>query len=288
MKAVERAEAGLWRIRVKPDSWRDVAVTLAGGRNCDTEGAVCAADGRMLSNTARATTGGPVRLRVKGGKAREGKDAAIGFAVSLNRAASDGVSVDYATADGTATAGEDYTHAEGTLEFAPGETEKTVSVAILDDAIDEGKEIFVLRLSNPRGAYLRSMHREAKGVIVNDDHMPQAWIARFGRTVTGHVLEARLAAPRTAGASAALAGQALPEWTGGTAAAADDNNAPDRTASLADDREAMDAMRRWVARAGTGRQSNARYRRRLRCGRNAASPVPRTHRAGLADRRNIF
>ncbi len=211
VKKVERIEAGLWRVRIKPDSWKDVAVTLAGGRSCDTQGAVCAADGRALSNTAQASIGGPVRIRLKGGKAREGKDESLDFMVSLNRAASHAVSVDYATADGTATAGEDYTATGGTLVFAPGETEQTVSVAILDDAVDEGKEHFLLRLSNPQGAYLRNMHREAKGVIRNDDPLQKMWLSRFGRTVASHVTDAvsgRLdgLAP---GAHATLAGQSL-------------------------------------------------------------------------------
>ena len=50
------------------------------------------------------------------------------------------VTVDWATADGTAKAGEDYLADAGTLTFAPGETEKTVAVAVLDDAHDEGEE----------------------------------------------------------------------------------------------------------------------------------------------------
>ncbi len=189
-RKVERVEAGLWRVKVRPDAWRDVTVTLADGRGCAEEGAVCASGGRALANAPVATVGGPVRIRIEGGKAREGKDASLDFAVTLNRAAAHEVSVDYATADGAAKAGADYTAASGTLVFAPGETAKTVSVAILDDAVDEGKETFVLRLSNPRGAYLRGIHREAKGVIRNEDPMPGVWLARFGRTAAENVVEA--------------------------------------------------------------------------------------------------
>ena len=211
-RQAERIEAGLWRVKVKPDAWRDVTVTLAPPPGCAEEGAVCTADGRALSNAASAKIGGPVRIRIEGGKAREGKDESLDFAVTLSRAASGEVSVDYATKDGTATAGEDYTATSGTLTFAPGETAKTVSVAILDDAVDEGKETFVLRLSNPRGAYLRGIHREAKGVIANEDALQQAWLARFGRTVAGQLTDAvsgRLADGLAPGAHATLAGQAL-------------------------------------------------------------------------------
>ena len=156
---------------------------LAGGRGCDEKGAVCAPDGRALTNSPGVTIGGPARIRVEGGRAREGRDASVDFAVSLNRAAAHAVSVDYATADGTAAAGPDYTATSGTLTFAPGETEKTVAVALLDDAVDEGKERFTLVLSNPRGAFLRAMHRKAVGVIVNSDPLQAMWLARFGRMV---------------------------------------------------------------------------------------------------------
>ena len=211
-RKVERIEAGLWRVKVKPDAWRDVTVTLAPPAGCAEAGAVCASGGRALSNTPVAKVGGPVRIRIAGGKAREGKDESLDFAVTLSRAASGAVSVDYATADGTATAGEDYTATSGTLTFAPGETAKTVRVAILDDAVDEGKETFVLRLSNPKGAFLRAMHREAKGVIANADALQQAWLARFGRTVAGQLTDAvsgRLEDGLAPGAHATLAGQAL-------------------------------------------------------------------------------
>ena len=104
-----------------------------------------------------------------------------------------------------------------------------MSVPILDDGHDEGHETFLLRLSNVAGA--REGDLEATGTIENTDKMPKAWLARFGRTVAEQVVDsvqARLEAPRAAGAQAALGGQALPSWTPGsgtgqTAGAANDN-----------------------------------------------------------------
>ncbi len=125
------------------------------------------------------------------GWARGGDGASMAFEVSLDRAfatAEHRVTVDYATADGTAKAGEDYTATSGTLTFAAGERTKTVSVPILDDAIDEGQETFKLRLSNARGA--RIGDGEATGTISNDDPMPKAWLARFGRAAAEHVTDA--------------------------------------------------------------------------------------------------
>ena len=66
---VEQADAGLWRVRVRPSSWSKVTVTLAGGRDCDTKGAVCTRDIRALSNTVTATVVGPTRIQVKGAQA---------------------------------------------------------------------------------------------------------------------------------------------------------------------------------------------------------------------------
>ena len=212
VKRVRQLGPDLWRVRLVPASWRDVLVTLAPRTDCTAEGAVCASGGRTLSETASVTVSGPVRIRVEGARAREGKDASLDFAVSLNRAAAHDVSVDYATADGTATAGSDYTATSGTLTFAAGETAKTVSVAILDDTIDEGREKFKLLLSNPQGAFLREVHREATGLIVNDDHLQAMWLARFGRTVGSQVTDAvseRLAGGLAPGAHATLAGQGV-------------------------------------------------------------------------------
>ncbi len=187
---VESLDPVLWRVRVAPKSWKDVKVALG---------------------EASATVPGPARIRVADARAKEGKDASLDFAVTLNRAAVQAVSVDYVTADGTATASEDYTATSGTLTFAPGETAKTVSVALLDDAIDEGKETFKLKLSNPQGAYLRKMHRAAKGVIRNDDPLQAMWLSRFGRTIATQVTEAvsERFGGLAPGAHATLAGVAL-------------------------------------------------------------------------------
>ena len=68
-------------------------------------------------------------------------------------------------------------------------TSRTVSVAVLDDGHDEGSETLTLTLSNP-SENVRIADGEATGTINNDDPMPQAWLARFGRTVGSQVLEA--------------------------------------------------------------------------------------------------
>jgi hypothetical protein len=71
------------------------------------------------------------------------------FTLTLAQAQSLPVSVNYATQDGTALAGEDYVATNGTVTFAPGDLVKVISVAVTADAPPEADEIFYLNLSNP-------------------------------------------------------------------------------------------------------------------------------------------
>jgi K319L-like, PKD domain len=73
------------------------------------------------------------------------------FTVSLDTASTQTITVDFATADGTALAGSDYTSNSGTLTFAPGVTSQTVTVQTIDDAVCEGTETFDVNLSNNTG-----------------------------------------------------------------------------------------------------------------------------------------
>ena len=197
-----------WMVSVRPDAAsEDVTIVLPATTSCDASGAVCTGDGRKLSNTESATVEGPPSLSIADAQVDEAADAMLEFTVSLSRAASETVTVDWATADGTATAGSDYTANSGTLNFAPGETAKTVSVAVLDDSHDEGSETLTLVLSNPSGAYIED--GEATGTIKNSDPMPQAWLGRFGRTVAEQVLEAveeRIRSSPRAGMQVTMAG----------------------------------------------------------------------------------
>jgi Ca2+-binding RTX toxin-like protein len=91
----------------------------------------------------------------------------VTLSITLSAAASDTVTVDYATVNGTAFAGEDYGVVSGTLTFTPGETTRTVTVQVLGDTLFESDETFTVQLSNITGATI------ADGVgivgIQNDD-----------------------------------------------------------------------------------------------------------------------
>ena len=200
-----------WEISVQPSGQGDVSITLPGDRACGTRGAICTADGKALSNTLSVTIKGPAGFSVADARAREGADATLDFEVTLDRAASESVTVDYATADGTATAGADYTASSGKLTFTPGQTARTVSVAVLDDVHDDDGETLTLALSNPTGGtWIRDA--SATGTIENSDPMPKAWLLRFGRTVADQVADAigaRLTGPPGGSSQVTLGGQRL-------------------------------------------------------------------------------
>ena len=105
---------------------------------------------------------------IKGATIEE-ESAKLDFTVSLSEANNTPVKVDYATANGTASAPQDYDAASGTIEFAVGETTKTVPVQINEDALDELDETFTVMLSNVRNANLDPGKDSAAGTIVDDD-----------------------------------------------------------------------------------------------------------------------
>jgi hypothetical protein len=87
--------------------------------------------------------------------------------VTLSAASKSTVTVDYATANGSATAGSDYTAASGTLTLRPGETEKTIPVSVTGDTSIEPNETFTVTLSNPVNATIAN--GTATATINNDD-----------------------------------------------------------------------------------------------------------------------
>lgn len=95
-----------------------------------------------------------------------GTQAAV-FTVSLSRAASSPVTVRYATAGGTATAGSDFNSLSNTLTFVAGQTIKTISIPVRGDTTVESDELFYVDLSAASGATLTKSR--GTGTIKNDD-----------------------------------------------------------------------------------------------------------------------
>jgi hypothetical protein len=89
------------------------------------------------------------------------------FNVTLDYGADQPVTVQYATADGGATAGSDYQAVGGTLTFAPGETSKTITVPVNGDRLPEPNETFFVNLGSPTNALLAD--EQGQGTIVDDE-----------------------------------------------------------------------------------------------------------------------
>jgi hypothetical protein len=97
------------------------------------------------------------------------------FALTLSASSGRVVTVNYGTADGSATAGSDYTAANGTASFAVGATTANVTVSVAADTVMEPDETFVLNLSAPSNATLA--RTQATATILNDEGLPALSIA---------------------------------------------------------------------------------------------------------------
>jgi Calx-beta domain/FG-GAP-like repeat len=90
------------------------------------------------------------------------------FTVTLFGTATQPITVSYATANGTATAGSDYTSAAGSITFAVGENTKTISIPIIGDTTQEGNETFFVNLTTT-ASNVTIIDAQGKGTINNDD-----------------------------------------------------------------------------------------------------------------------
>jgi hypothetical protein len=110
------------------------------------------------------------RISISDVSLKEGKEGAqfFVFTVTLAAASDLPVTVNFATADGTATtADKDYVAASGTLTFKPGEVTKTITVKVVGDRKRESDETFLVNLSGAVGATL--IDGQGLGTILNDD-----------------------------------------------------------------------------------------------------------------------
>jgi hypothetical protein len=111
-------------------------------------------------------------LAIQNVSATEGTGAAgtATFMVTLAPSSAQTVTVSYATANGTALAGTDYTAASGVVTFPPGSVSQPIVVSLAGDALDEPDETFVVNLAAPSGATLAD--GQGVGTIVDDDPQP--------------------------------------------------------------------------------------------------------------------
>jgi large repetitive protein len=103
----------------------------------------------------------------------------LAFGLTLSNPSDSTVTVDWATSDGTATAGSDYLGESGTVTFAPSDTSETVQVTVYGDTTYEPDETVALHLSNPTNAPIGKA--QAIGTILNDDKAPTSLTLRVVR-----------------------------------------------------------------------------------------------------------
>ena len=95
----------------------------------------------------------------------------LSFGITLSNPSSQLVTVDFATADGTALAGQDFTAATGTVSFAAGEVAQDVVVTLANDGLDEPSETFLLQLSNASASAVLG-DAQATGTILDSSALP--------------------------------------------------------------------------------------------------------------------
>ena len=166
----------------------DIDFSLTADAGCDS-GGICSPTGtKLLEVPPTFTITGPESakryLAVSDTTASEDEDSTLVFTVTLDKAADHAITVDYATADGTATASKDYTATSGTLTFNAGETTKTVHVSILNDTIVDKDETLRLTLSNASGAEITDP--DGIGTITDTDLPPDPLRALFVGMPTEH------------------------------------------------------------------------------------------------------
>lgn len=142
---------------------------------------------RLSANDSQLVSSDDLSIEVLGGGPSltvddvfvgEGQNAV--FTVRLLSADGGSVGVAYATANGSAVSGSDYSARSGTLSFSGTTTSRTISVPVLLDGIAEGTESFVVNLSSPSGASLSKA--QGLAVVLDADSTAGPVVASFTPT----------------------------------------------------------------------------------------------------------
>ena len=163
----QRLYSNHWRMRVAPvDETKPVTVTLRGNRPCSEQGALCTGGGNRVDNAPALTLstgttppdlGSLPSLSIADTSGTE-DSANLAFDVSLSKAVSATIAVDFRTVSGgTATKNADYREASSRILFPAGETVQPGSVALMEDAVNDAGETVNVEITNarvitPRGA----------------------------------------------------------------------------------------------------------------------------------------
>ncbi|HEX7330044.1 MAG TPA: Calx-beta domain-containing protein [Pyrinomonadaceae bacterium] len=148
-------------------------------------------NGRATWDRAGKASGTPV-ITISDVNVNEGNSGTTSavFDVTLSSVSTQTVSVNYTTANSTASSPVDYTAASGTVTFAPGETSKQITIAVVGDTTGELNESFFVNLSGAVNAALAD--NQGIGAIFDDDAQPSevVWVedaVPAGATALGHL-----------------------------------------------------------------------------------------------------
>jgi hypothetical protein len=146
---------------------RLIVSSISGGPNNGTQTGTTFDPASNRTNYTVTGTPTPPSFAI-GNAAAVTEGGQLTFTVTKTGGTAASYSVNYATADGTATSGSDYTAASGTLTFAAGETTKTIQVSTIDDSIIESAETVLVNLSSPtNGATITTV--QGSGTINDND-----------------------------------------------------------------------------------------------------------------------
>ena len=193
-------------------------VDAYGNKIKDLDITTAEATGTINAPTTTTTNVPGLTIRIKDATGDE-DNGYLDFNVRLSRKHDDYVCYDFETiSGGTAEEGTDYLKfPKATYWMQIGKRVDKPFVRIIDDSVNDNGETVKVKISNARlcndaSQTLSITMAEATGTIRNTDPLPQALMARFGRTAAVHVVERveqRMAAPREAGFEAQFAGRQL-------------------------------------------------------------------------------
>ncbi|MCA0352712.1 MAG: CSLREA domain-containing protein [Chloroflexi bacterium] len=127
-------------------------------------------DGQGIGTITNDDTAPTISVNEASANEGSGAPGQINVPVTLSNASYLPISVEFITTDGTANESSDYTTITGTLNFAPGETSKTIAIAVVGDLIDEPDETINVALSNAVNTTISN--DEAVATILDDDATP--------------------------------------------------------------------------------------------------------------------
>jgi hypothetical protein len=174
--------------------------------------------------------GGALRFSAANFNRTEGAATAT-VTVTRTGGTASGVTVDYATSDGTAQEPGDYTASTGTLTFAAGQVTRTIGIPIVRDAADEANETLNLALSNPTGGATLGAPATATLTITDDDAGGVLQFSLTGVSVDEGAGTAAVVVKRTGGAADSVSVTCTP--TDGSAGVGSDHDGAAQVLSFA-------------------------------------------------------